>query len=177
MVGGKLTRKAVTTQTMSLMTPPPSATTPSNCRWSWSSESPTEVLSPVEKQDILSPDDEVERLEKARARLIQRQFELSRIIRHANDSMDLVRRKLCKDLQLLEILKEEIDKAGTGPIRDQLEEDFHDGIQNSFPALLWDGVANVGRIYCVCSYVDDAEGPGRGNAAAKEGCCERDRGD
>ena len=88
------------------------------------------MLSPVANEDILSPYDEVDRLENARTRLSQRHFELSRIIRHANETMDLVRRKLCKDLQLLEILKEEIDKAGTGPERDQLEQDFHDGIQH-----------------------------------------------
>lgn len=129
MVGGKPTRE-VTTQTTSPMTPPPSATAPSNCRWSCSSGTPTEVLSPVANEDILSPYDEVDRLENARTRLSQRHFELSRIIRHANETMDLVRRKLCKDLQLLEILKEEIDKAGTGPERDQLEQDFHDGIQH-----------------------------------------------
>jgi len=176
MVGGKLTRKVVTTQTTSPMTPPTSATAPPNCRWSWSSESPTEVLSPVAKEDILSPYDEVERLENARTRLSQRHFELSRIIRHANETMDLVRTKLCKDLQLLEILKEEIDKAGTGSERDQLEQDFHDGISLSPPPpITYFGTGpNVGRICCVCSDVDETEGSGGGDARAEKGCYKRD---
>jgi hypothetical protein len=45
--------------------------------------------------------------------------------------MDIVRTKLCKDLQLLEILKEEIEKAGSGSVREQLEQDFHDGIPHN----------------------------------------------
>jgi hypothetical protein len=42
--------------------------------------------------------------------------------------MDVVRQKLCKDLGVLEVLKGEIEKAGTGSLREELEQDFHDGI-------------------------------------------------
>lgn len=145
------------------MTPPPSATSPP-CRWSWSSNRSSDDFSPVRPQsqtirtatavstetslrtddaklaieDILSPDDEVDRLENARKRLATRQIELESIIRRANEAMDIVRTKLCKDLQLLEILKEEIEKAGSGAVREQLEQDFHDGIPHNvsrFPSL------------------------------------------
>jgi len=40
--------------------------------------------------------------------------------------MDIVRQKLCKDLGVLEVLKGEIEKAGTGSLREELEQDFHD---------------------------------------------------
>jgi hypothetical protein len=154
---GKLTKKG-DMRASSPMTPPPSATSPT-CRWSWSSHRSSDDFSPVHPrrteihppapvstetslrteeaplavEDILSPDDEVERLENARKRLATRQIELESIIRRANDAMDIVRTKLCKDLQLLEILKEEIEKAGSGAVREQLEQDFHDGtIHNVF---------------------------------------------
>jgi hypothetical protein len=73
-------------------------------------------------------DDELERILKARERLARREIELRQIIRHCNGEMDIVRRKLVKDLEVMEVLKAEIEKAGTGPMRDQLEEDFHNGI-------------------------------------------------
>ena len=52
------------------------------------------------------------------------------MIQMTNKEMDLVRRKLCKDLEVMECLKEEIEKAGQGEMRDQLEEDFHHGINS-----------------------------------------------
>jgi hypothetical protein len=159
MTGFKLTKK-VDTRATSPMTPPPSATTPV-CRWSWSSNKSSDDFSPVHPQstavrvpiaestetlrtddaplaveDILSPEDEVGRLENARKRLATRQIELESIIRRANEAMDIVRTKLCKDLQLLEILKEEIEKAGSGPVREQLEQDFHDGIPHNISRFL-----------------------------------------
>ena len=73
-------------------------------------------------------DEEYSRITKARQRLARREIELRQIIRHCNHEMDIVRRKLIKDLQVMEVLKEEIDKAGTGDLREQLEQDFHDGI-------------------------------------------------
>lgn len=73
-------------------------------------------------------DEEHSRITKARQRLARREIELRQIIRHCNYEMDIVRRKLVKDLQVMEVLKEEIDKAGTGDLREQLEQDFHDGI-------------------------------------------------
>lgn len=42
--------------------------------------------------------------------------------------MDIIRRKLCKDLGILEILKGEIEKVESGPMREQLEADFYNGI-------------------------------------------------
>jgi uncharacterized protein (DUF2267 family) len=74
-------------------------------------------------------DEEHSRILKARQRLARRHIELRQIIRHCNKEMDVVRRKLVKDLQVMEVLKEEIDKAGTGDLREQLEQDFHDGIR------------------------------------------------
>ena len=72
-------------------------------------------------------DEEHARVTKARQRLARREVELRQIIRHCNHEMDIVRRKLIKDLQVMEVLKEEIEKAGTGDLREQLEQDFHDG--------------------------------------------------
>jgi len=72
-------------------------------------------------------DEEQSRITKARQRLARREVELRQIIRHCNHEMDIVRRKLVKDLQVMEILKEEIDKAGSGDLREQLEQDFHNG--------------------------------------------------
>jgi hypothetical protein len=43
--------------------------------------------------------------------------------------MDIIRRKLCRDLGIMEVLKAEIEKAGSGPMREELEMDFHNGIQ------------------------------------------------
>lgn len=57
-----------------------------------------------------------------------RDLELRQIIRHCNMEMDDVRRKLCKDLDILEILKGEIENSGMGPMREQLEVDFYNGI-------------------------------------------------
>jgi hypothetical protein len=73
-------------------------------------------------------ENEYERINKARERLAMRDLELRQIIRHCNTEMDVVRRKLCKDLDILEILKGEIENSGTGPMREQLEVDFYNGI-------------------------------------------------
>jgi len=70
---------------------------------------------------------EYHRLTRARLRLSKRKEQLRGMIAGCNDEMDIVRRKLCKDLEVLEVLKEEIEKAGTGSLRDQLEQDFHNG--------------------------------------------------
>ena len=114
----------------------------SSSRWSWCSRD-TEITQNTEigmsaetKMDDppaspTSPvtDEEHSRILKARQRLARREIELQQIIRHCNSQMDIVRRKLVKDLQVMEVLKEEIDKAGTGDLREQLERDFHDGIR------------------------------------------------
>jgi hypothetical protein len=72
-------------------------------------------------------DTEYIRINKARERLRRREMELREVIQYCNGEMDLVRTRLVKDLEILEILKGEIDKAGTGPLREQLELDFHNG--------------------------------------------------
>jgi hypothetical protein len=72
--------------------------------------------------------DEFERITQARQRLARREIELQQIVRYCNSEMDVVRGKLVKDLQVLEVLKGEIEKAGTGPLRETLEEDFYNGI-------------------------------------------------
>ena len=72
-------------------------------------------------------DEEHLHIVKARQRLARREIELRQIIRHCNSEMDVVRRKLVKDLQVMEVLKEEIDKAGTGELREELEGHFRDG--------------------------------------------------
>jgi len=79
-------------------------------------------------------DEEQLHILKARQRLARREIELRQIIRHCNREMDVVRRKLVKDLQVMEVLKEEIDKAGTGELREELEGHFHDG---NFPLPSW----------------------------------------
>lgn len=58
------------------------------------------------------------------------------MIQMTNQEMDLVRRKLCKDLEVMECLKEEIEKAGQGEMRDRLEEDFHHGTNPPLSRLL-----------------------------------------
>ena len=104
-------------------------------RWSWNSHCSQINGDIPDSYDLppLSPlnDDEHERIKKARERLARREVELRQIIRHCNGEMDIVRRKLCKDLGVMEVLKGEIEKAGTGPMREQLEEDFHNGRKNS----------------------------------------------
>lgn len=81
-------------------------------------------------------DDEFERILKARDRLARREIELRQIIRHCNGEMDIVRRKLVKDLEVMEVLKGEIEKAGTGTMRDQLEEDFHNGTSHEIKLMV-----------------------------------------
>jgi hypothetical protein len=81
-------------------------------------------------------DDEFDRILKARDRLARREIELRQIIRHCNGEMDIVRRKLVKDLEVMEVLKGEIEKAGTGPMRDQLEEDFHNGTSHEIKLMV-----------------------------------------
>ena len=112
-----------------------------------------------ETQEIVeSPvEDEQHRIVKARERLARREVELRQIIRHYNGEMDIVRRKLCKDLQVMEVIREEIDKAGTGPLREQLEEDFHNGTH------ILAFMTNC-RIPDICGNVDKAKGKGRGFA-------------
>ena len=64
---------------------------------------------------------------KARQRLARREIELRQIIRHCNREIDGVRQKLFKDLRVMEVFKEEIDKAGSGDLREELEGHFRDG--------------------------------------------------
>ena len=106
----------------------PSAASAST-HWSWTSHCSNEE--PAEESDPPpSPIDENEfdLINKARERLALHEIELREIIRHCNMEMDIVRGKLCKDLGILEVLKGEIEKAGTGPLREQLEVDFYNGI-------------------------------------------------
>jgi hypothetical protein len=92
-------------------------------------------------------DDEYERILKARQRLARREVELRQIIRYCNGEMDMVREKLCKDLEVMEILKGEIEQAGTGPMREQLEQDFHDGMTLFYsPALILEYIAYVATL-------------------------------
>ena len=109
---------------------------PSPARWSWGSRESTcsaTKLEPVET--TIFEHDEYGRINKARERLARREIELRQIIRYCNGEMATVREKLVKDLEILEILKEEIDKAGTGPLREQLELDFHNGITTALYLL------------------------------------------
>jgi len=118
-----------------------STSSPSSARFSWSSNCST-IITPVETYDLAlptptsTPDTEIELITKARERLAGRQRELEQVIQHCNCEMDVVRRKLCKDLGILEVIKGEIEKAGTGPIRDQLETDFYDGIMKLSTSLM-----------------------------------------
>jgi len=135
-------------------------------RWSWCSHD-TEITQNTEiginaetimDDGLAAPtspvtDEEHSRILKARQRLARRQIELRQIIRHCNSQMDIVRRKLVKDLQVMEVLKEEIDKAGTGDLREQLERDFHDGAGAILLGLM-------GRVYCICGDFDETEGNG-----------------
>jgi len=77
----------------------------------------------------LSPptDEEHLHLLNALQRLARREIELRQIIRHCNHKIDDVRRNLFKDLQVMEVLKEEIDKAGNGEFREELEGHFRNG--------------------------------------------------
>lgn len=86
-----------------------------------------------ESQEIVESPTETEhyRIHQARQRLARREVELRQIVRHCNGEMDVVRRKLCKDLQVMEVIREEIDKAGSGAMREQLEQDFHNGTKFS----------------------------------------------
>ena len=102
----------------------------SSKRCSKQSQSPNSEVD--ETVSITTADDEHERISKARERLARREVELRQIIRHCNGEMDIIRRKLCKDLGVMEVLKGEIEKAGTGPLREQLEQDFHDGIHPTY---------------------------------------------
>jgi hypothetical protein len=97
-------------------------------RGSWCRKSP--VARTAGDNVPVSPwvDNEHERILQARQRLARREVELRQIVRYCNSEMDVVRQKLCKDLGVLEVLKGEIEKAGTGPLREELEQDFHDGI-------------------------------------------------
>jgi hypothetical protein len=116
---------------LSTKNPPPcspslSLSSTLSSRFSWSSSCNSDV-----DESPVSPitNEEYDRLIKARERLARREIELRQIIRHCNGEMDIIRRKLCKDLGIMEILKAEIEKAGSGPMREELEMDFHNGIQ------------------------------------------------
>jgi hypothetical protein len=109
-------------------------------RFSWSSKGTYCSIRKKDSVDTVVPstpleDDEYERIQKARERLALRDIELRQIVRHCNGEMDVVRRRLVKDLEILEILKEEIEKAGDGPLREQLEMDFHHGTYSLFRVL------------------------------------------
>jgi hypothetical protein len=107
--------------------PSPPSTSSGLSRWSWGSHpSNTAGVSETPVQTV--DDDEYERIVKARQRLARREIELRQIIRYCNGEMDVVRQKLCKDLEVMEIIKSEIEQAGTGLLREQLEEDFHNGM-------------------------------------------------
>jgi hypothetical protein len=92
-------------------------------RWSWSSRKP-EVL---DRPPSPPSDEEHFHILKARQRLARREIELRQIIRHCNREIDGVRQKLFKDLRVMEVFKEEIDKAGSGELREELECHFRDG--------------------------------------------------
>jgi hypothetical protein len=94
-------------------------------------------------------ENELDRVIQAQQRLARHEIELRQIIRYCNSEMDIVRRKLCKDLQILEMLKEEIDKAGTGPLREDLEQDFHDG-------MLYNDLIDC-RIYGICCDINETK--------------------
>jgi len=111
--------------------PASTTSTPSSARFSWSSNcssrtSPTE--SQVDAVPVSPDDNEVQRLVKARERLARRELELRQVVRYCNSEMDFIRRKLCQDLEVMEVIKEEVEKAGTGSMRDQLETDFYIGM-------------------------------------------------
>jgi hypothetical protein len=113
--------------------PTSSTSSPLSARFSWSSNRST-VMTPIETYDLALPqptsqdENELELINKARERLAGRQVELENVIQQCNSEMDIVRTKLCKDLRVLEVIKGEIEKAGTGPMRDQLETDFYNGM-------------------------------------------------
>lgn len=132
MIASRRCRKAKALPTKKSPSPPlspPLSSSSTNVSRSWSWNCSNQAPSDVDDAPI-SPigDDEYQRISKARRRLAQREVELRQIIRHCNEEMDFVRRKLCNDLGIMEILKGEIEKAGTGPMREELEMDFHNGM-------------------------------------------------
>ena len=129
----------------------PSATSTST-RWSWTSHYSGDEQAEGDPDPPRSPIDknEYEQINRARERLALRDLELRQIIRHCNMEMDIIRRKLCKDLAILEILKGEIEKVGTGPIRDQLEVDFYNGNAQYVYFLMY-------RISSVCGDIGKTE--------------------
>jgi hypothetical protein len=119
--------------------PTSSAPTPSSDRFSWSTNCST-LATPLEPHEFVVPalpnENEFQFIAKARERLAHREIELDQIIHHCNSEMDIVRKKLCKDLRVMEMIKGEIEKAGTGPMRDQLEADFYDGTTFNVQCLI-----------------------------------------
>jgi len=127
---GRVSRKPAPLHDEPPLTPPASAVSQSPIPWESPQISPKTtdpnrslLFSPMSAEE----EDEYHRLTRARLRLSKRKEQLRGMIAECNDEMDIVRRKLCKDLEVLEVLKEEIEKAGTGSLRDQLEQDFHNG--------------------------------------------------
>ena len=90
----------------------------------------------------------------------------------ANNEMDLVRRKLCKDLEVMECLKEEIEKAGHGEMRERLEEDFHQGM-NPFPIHLFVLPDTDCRVCCLCGDAGSTERKSGGDATTETDCDKR----
>src|SRR5271169_6684259 len=99
--GASLGSSSPTSSTMS-----PNSTNSS--RWSWSSHD-TEIAQnseigmddgPTARTSPLT-EEERSRILKARQRLARRHIELDHIIRYCNREMDVVRRKLVKDLQVM----------------------------------------------------------------------------
>jgi hypothetical protein len=116
-----------------------SPTSPASARFSWASSTSSKsspgfiaeygVVSVVPRANTRARPEEVDRIDKARERLARRTVELETFVLQCNEEMDIIRRKLCKDLGVMEVIKQEIEKAGTGPTREQLELDFHNGIR------------------------------------------------
>ena len=139
--------------------------------WSWGSRESTCFATKLDAVEttVANPtaldDDEYKRINKARERLARREIELRQIIEYANGETATLRVKLVKDLEILEILKEEIEKAGTGPLREQLELDFYNGTTTSLYLLRF-------RIHCLCRNFDKAEGASSEDEGEKRGCYE-----